>query len=129
MSLRHLAVIAALLGIPQFVPASDPAAGDRSFEFADEGPRQLLIGKWKPTAQQGNTESVIEFTRGGKLKMTAEQFNIDGSYKFIDDHHLELNIKFGNDSQSVKLTVTVTRNELITQEANSPRKEIFKRVR
>jgi uncharacterized protein (TIGR03066 family) len=121
---------ALLLLTPISVLASDPGARERSFEFVDSGPRELILGKWKPTSQPGGIDSVIEFARGGKLKVSSDQFSFEGKYKFIDDRNIELTLNLGpNQDQSVKLHVHVTRNELSTQEANNNRKETFKRIR
>jgi uncharacterized protein (TIGR03066 family) len=95
--------------------------------LAADKPQDLIIGKWQPA--DAKEKANLEFLKDGKLKIGSEQFMLDGTYKFLDDKTLEVKISFMGQEKAVKLNVTVTKDELTTQETGKDKKETFKRVK
>jgi uncharacterized protein (TIGR03066 family) len=128
MTLRLLLTISAGFFIGSPLVAGDPESRSRGFEIVDNGPRELILGKWRPDQQH---DATIEFLRGGKFRVSFGPNNlIDGTYKFVDDHHIEVALAFGpNQEQSARIRISVDRNELRAQEDGKGPKETFKRVR
>jgi uncharacterized protein (TIGR03066 family) len=94
---------------------------------AEDKPQQLILGRWEPV--DGKDKAVVEFLKDGKLKISSRDVTLEGSYKFIDDKTLEVKVVFGGNEQAPsRLTVTVTKDELTTEEAGKGKKERFKRV-
>jgi uncharacterized protein (TIGR03066 family) len=96
---------------------------------AAETAKDLIVGKWQPTAAGGD-KAIIEFTKDGKLKIVADKLSIDGTYKFLKDDQVEITTSIKGQESTVKLTVKVTKDELTTKEEgkNDP-PETFKRVK
>jgi uncharacterized protein (TIGR03066 family) len=96
---------------------------------AAETAKDLIVGKWQPTAA-GGEKAIIEFTKDGKLKIVADKVSFDGTYKFLKDDQLEITTSIKGQESTVKLTVKVTKDELTTKEEgkNDP-PETFKRVK
>jgi uncharacterized protein (TIGR03066 family) len=115
MSVRRIALVAAVILL---------AAGAVS---AEDKPQQLILGRWEPADSKG--KSVIEFLKDGKLRISADTLTLEGSYKFIDDKTLEVKVILGgNEKPSSKLKITVTKDELTTEEEGKGKKERFKRL-
>ncbi len=89
-------------------------------------PQDLILGKWEPVEEKG--KSVVEFLKDGKLKVSADQLALEGTYKFIDDKTMEIKVVFGGKEETVKVKVTVTKDELVTQKEGSETKEKLRRV-
>ncbi len=93
---------------------------------AQDKPKDLIIGKWesadpkKPAVEKG----IIEFTKEGKVKLTAGPVSVDGTYKFIDEKTLELTIG----DMTEKLTVAVTKDELTATDSKN-KTDKLKRVK
>ena len=96
---------------------------------AEDKPQELILGKWQ--LQEPKTQSVLEFLKDGKLKVTAQDLTLEGSYKFLDDKTMEMKVVLGGKEEVGKFKVTVTRDELITEEENKQgkTKKVLKRVK
>lgn len=117
MRLRHVAALAVLaLLAATLVPA-----------FAADKPQDLIIGKWKP--DDAKDEATLEFLKDGKLKIAAKEITLDGTYQFVDDNNISVKLTFGGETKEVKLKITLTKDELTTQEDGKDKKETFKRVK
>ncbi len=91
---------------------------------ADDKPQDLIVGTW--TLDGG--KSKIEFQKDGKLKAIGDQLTVEGSYKFLDDKTVEMKVVFGGKEDTVVVTVTVTKDELVTKKKGTEVKEKFTRV-
>lgn len=76
----------------------------------NRSPRQQLVGRWEPTAgnarfgpRGGPQSMILEFTSGNEVKIsvTAGQpgmqnlnANLSGTYRWVDDRTIEMNIAF-----------------------------------
>ena len=118
MRVRSLAVLAVLALLALTVA---PA-------FAADTTKDLIVGKWQPLDEKG-AKAVLEFTKEGKVKISSDQFNLEGTYKFVKDDQVEVALKFGDMEQKVKLNVKVTKDELSTKEDGKDKEEKFKRVK
>jgi uncharacterized protein (TIGR03066 family) len=122
MRVARLAVMASLVVIL--------AASLSPLRAADK-PKDLIVGKWKPTKEK-DKDSVLDFQKDGKLKITLNaELSIDGSYKFLDDDTMEVELTFKGKTDTIKMKVKVTKDELITtQDKNGKKKEDkFKRIK
>ena len=113
--MRPLSVLAVTLLV--FFPA---------LTHAQDKPQDLIIGTWTPAGEGG--KSKVEFQKDGKLKAIGDQLTVEGSYKFLDDKTLEMKVIFGGKEETVVVTVTVTKDELVTQKKGTEVKEKFTRV-
>lgn len=95
---------------------------------AADSVKDLIVGKWQPVDEKG-MKAVLEFTKDGKVKISADQFNLEGTYKFLKDDQLEVGLKLGDMEQKVKLNIKVTKDELSTKEDGKDKEEKFKRVK
>ena len=127
MRLRPV-LMPAVLGLLVTVCAPTPADDNKKDPPAVTGskPQDLILGKWEPVDEKG--KSVVEFQKDGKLKVTADQLALEGTYKFIDDKTMEIKIVFGGKEETVKVKVIVTKDELVTQKEGSETKEKLRRV-
>jgi len=89
--------------------------------------KDLIIGKWEPAGNQGQVPT-IEFTKDGKLKITIQQMTIEGTYKFLDDNNVEVEISFMGQTQKEKMKVECTKDEMTTTDSKN-KAEKFKRVK
>ncbi len=92
-----------------------------------------LVGKWEPSDAKKDVKVVLEFTKDGKLSVTAdaagEQVIVSGSWK-LDGNKLTLEMKSGENE--IKDTVTIkklTDNVLEAESDSKKRLEKFKRVK
>ena len=83
--------------------------------FADDKPdyAKLIVGKWEVSkAPEGNVPegSVVEFTKDGKMKVTAKKDDADstveGTYKIEGDAFV---MTFKRGEESVTRTITITK--------------------
>lgn len=96
--------------------------------LAADKPDVLIVGKWQPKDEKAKV--VLDFQKDNKLKISAdESFSFDGTYKFVNDTTLEIKIAFGGQEKVTKLKVTITKDELTTQEEGKDKKETFVRVK
>ena len=103
--------------------------------YAEDKPKELIVGKWEPVKAPEGVKMVIEFTKDGKIKITAgkpgeKEFNIAGTYKFTDDNNMETKMSFmgKEDTKKVKV-VKVSKDELVTHDEGDKDDEKFKRVK
>jgi uncharacterized protein (TIGR03066 family) len=59
--------------------------------------KDLIVGKWEPAdVKDKKASAVIEFTKTGELKIVVKgeglNFDIKGTYKFIDDNTVEITV-------------------------------------
>ena len=79
-----------------------------------------LVGKWEPKDKKKDVTIVLEFTKDGKLIVTAagdgKEAKFDGTYK-VDGNKLITTLKFGEKEQSETHTVTkLTDTELVSKD-------------
>ncbi|HEX4607518.1 MAG TPA: TIGR03066 family protein [Urbifossiella sp.] len=79
---------------------------------------KLLVGKWTPAEEGKRDKLFLEFTKDGKLSMTADaggkDFKIDGTYK-LDGNKLAVTLDvFGKEQKQVMTVNTLTKTELVT---------------
>jgi uncharacterized protein (TIGR03066 family) len=80
---------------------------------AQDKPQDLILGKWDPVDEKG--KSTVEFLKDGKLRISAQQLTLEGSYKFLDDKTIETRVIFaGKEEKGLKLAIKVTKDELVT---------------
>jgi uncharacterized protein (TIGR03066 family) len=92
--------------------ATVTAAPTFSFVFAAEmKTSELIVGKWTP---EGSVKgSTVEFTKEGTVKLTADAdgtvVTVSGTYKFVKDDTVEMNLEFpkSNEKKMEKLTITI----------------------
>lgn len=101
--------------------------------FAADTAKELIVGKWQPTDKAGE-KATVEFTKDGKVKVVADLYTLDGTYKFLKDDQIEVTMPIAGKEESVKLTVKVTKDELTTTDETKDAKgkekiETFKRVK
>jgi uncharacterized protein (TIGR03066 family) len=85
---------------------------------AGDKPKDLIVGKWEPAEKNAMTPT-IEFTKDNKLKISVPQANltVEGTYKFVDDNNVEVEISFMGQTQKEKLKVEVTKDSLTTTDS------------
>ncbi len=102
-------------------------------------PKDLIIGKWEATDDKD--KGVVEFNKDGTFKITSGPFSMNGTYKFVDDNTIEMEmdnpLAGGVDMPSVpggvkidlpkkittKSKVKVTKDELTMTELDKDGKE------
>jgi uncharacterized protein (TIGR03066 family) len=94
---------------------------------AADKPKDLIVGKWEPVENKGQAPT-IEFTKDGKLKISIAQMTIEGTYKFLDDNNVEVEISFMGQTQKEKMKVECTKDEMTTTDSKN-KAEKFKRVK
>jgi uncharacterized protein (TIGR03066 family) len=79
---------------------------------ADKDNAKKLVGKWEVSkADEGTLPkgAVIEFTKDGKLKLTAKKgdndFNVEGTYKMDGDDKFTVSMKVGDDEHKTEVTI------------------------
>ena len=119
LSLAGLLGILALLSIG-FTPAH---AADKA--------KDLIVGKWEINKE--NQKGTIEFgkdnTLKARIKADDNDINITGTYKFLDDDTIEVEMTIMGGSRKHKLKVTVTKDELKTEDPDNGKKDTLKRVK
>jgi uncharacterized protein (TIGR03066 family) len=88
--------------------------------------RELIVGKWSE-AMNPAANATIEFSRNGKLKISAAGVIFDGTYKFLNDKQIEVKIDLNGAGQTAKLNIKITKDEMITTQDGHQRAERFKR--
>lgn len=87
---------------------------------------KLLVGKWTP--QDKEKGIVIEFTKDGKLSVTAGKgFKLEGSYK-LDGNKLSMKVKFGDDEKTKVRTVHSLTKEKMVSSDEGGKKDTLLRV-
>jgi uncharacterized protein (TIGR03066 family) len=93
---------------------------------AQAKPQDLIIGKWSSTDPKD--PGILEFTKDGKLLISAGQIKIEGTYKFNSDTEMEVALTFGGETKKEKLKVKVTKDELTTTDSGG-KEDKFKRAK
>jgi uncharacterized protein (TIGR03066 family) len=90
-------------------------------------PKDLLVGKWT-AVQEGpggqKLEVSVEFTPDGKLSVSAGPIGLSGSYKWLDDKNIEVEVA-GNKEKNEVVSVT---GEKLTLKDPKGKVETFTRV-
>lgn len=102
--------------------------------YADEKiDAKKIVGKWEPKDAKKEIKMELEFTKDGKLSVTADadgkDFTITGTWK-LDGNKLTLQLKAGENE--IKDTVTISKltdDEMIGESDTKKQKESFKRVK
>jgi uncharacterized protein (TIGR03066 family) len=101
--------------------------------FAADTAKELIVGKWQPNDKDGE-KATVEFTKDGKVKVVADPYSLDGTYKFVKDDQIEVTMPIAGKESTVKLIVKVTKDELTTTDETKDDKgkekiQTFKRVK
>jgi len=119
--------IAYLAGVLGLLALSLPAAP--APDKADK-PKDLIVGKWMPDKDKDNV--TLEFAKDGKLVVKQgdgdKKVEISGTYKFVKDDTMDVELDFMGKKMKETLTVTVAKDELTTVDSKG-KKETFKRVK
>jgi uncharacterized protein (TIGR03066 family) len=96
--------------------------------LAEDKPKDLIVGKWKPTGA-GDPAPVIEFMKDGKLIVMFGDMKIEGKYKFTADKTFELEMTFNNETKKETITIaTITKDEMSGKDSKG-KEEKFTRVK
>jgi uncharacterized protein (TIGR03066 family) len=99
---------------------------------AADKPKELIVGKWEPTNENGKG-FVAEFTKDGKVviagKKDGQEIKVEGTYKFLTDDTMELNLEFMGEKKTEKLTITKIDKEEMVTEDSMKKEEKFKRLK
>ena len=91
-----------------------------------------LVGKWEPKEQKKEAKMTIEFTKDGKLAITAagggKEFKIDGTYK-LDGDQLAMQMKLGENEVKETVTITKLTDDEMEGKGKDGKVEAFKRVK
>jgi uncharacterized protein (TIGR03066 family) len=91
-----------------------------------------LIGKWEPKEAKKDMKMVIEFTKDGKLTVTADgggkEFKVEGTYK-LDGNKVAMNLKLGEMEIKDSFTITKLTDDELDGENKEGKKESFKKVK
>jgi uncharacterized protein (TIGR03066 family) len=97
---------------------------------ADETAKDLIVGKWMPTKEKD--KATLEFTKDGKVTITEtvgdKKMEVTGTYKFIADDKMEVELSIGGKTQKETLKVKVTKDELTTTDSMD-KTDTFKRAK
>ena len=101
--------------------------------FAADTAKELIVGKWQPNDKDG-MKATVEFTKDGQVRIVADQYSIDGAYKFLKDDPIEVTLPIAGKETTVKLTVKVNKEELTTtdemkDEKGKEKTDTYKRVK
>lgn len=96
--------------------------------------KKLIVGKWEVSkADEGTVPegTLIEFTKDGKLKITAkmgeEDFKIDGTYKVVKNTFV-YTLKLGDEEKSQTITITkISEKEMATKNEDGKLVEMKKK--
>src|SRR5437660_224195 len=84
-------------------------------------PKDLIVGKWAPNDEKTKDKVVIEFTKDGKVLVTAtedgKKMEIKGTYKFATDDKVDIEMDFMGEKKKETMTVKVTKDELTTTDS------------
>src|SRR5262249_34957747 len=88
------------------------ATGVFSSKGADS--RELILGKWE--VQDEKEKGGLEFRKDGSVLayMEGAPEPLPGTYKFLDDEHIELPLSLGGETIPKKMGVKSSKDELVT---------------
>ena len=100
--------------------------------LAADKPKDLIVGKWEPLSENGKG-FVAEFTKDGKVVITGKKdgqdLKVEGTYKFLSDDEMELNLEFMGEKKTEKLKITkIDKDEMVTSDSTQ-KEEKFKRLK
>jgi len=91
-----------------------------------------LVGKWEPKEQKKDARITIEFTKDGKMNITAardgKEDKVVGSYKLEGDQ-LAIHLKVGEKEAKDTVTVTKLTDDEWEGKGKDGKLESFKRVK
>jgi uncharacterized protein (TIGR03066 family) len=105
------------------------AAGGTAAGRDEKIDAKLLVGKWTPKEEDKKGQFVVEFTKDGKVLLSApgKEFKAEGTYK-LDGNKLSFKMKFGGEEKSQVRTVhSLTKSELVSSDEKD-RKDTLIRV-
>lgn len=75
-------------------------------------PHKLIVGRW---GELHDSTASWAFAENGSLTMKAEGQLFDGTYSFVDAHHVQLSVNgpFGVKAPLPLVTMDIRRNEII----------------
>jgi uncharacterized protein (TIGR03066 family) len=119
----NLLALALLLAPARAQEKKEDAKGDK--------PKDLIVGKWKHESENAK-DITLEFTKDGKILIKGELdgnvVNATGSYKFVADDKMDIDIEFMGEKKQETLTVEVTKDKLTTTDGKET-KHTFKRAK
>jgi uncharacterized protein (TIGR03066 family) len=123
------AYLASVLSVLALAMLLAPA---RAKEKKADKPQDLIVGKWVPAKESDKEKGTVEFTKDGKviLKLMEgdKKIDINGTYKFITDDKVEVELDFMGEKKKETLKIKVTKDEL-TSVDEKDREEKFKRAK
>jgi uncharacterized protein (TIGR03066 family) len=126
MRTAYLASVSSVLALALLL------APARAEEKKADKPQDLIVGKWVPSKEADKDKGTIEFTKDGKviLKLMEgdKKIDINGTYKFITDEKIEVELDFMGEKKKETLKIKVTKDEL-TSVDEKDREEKFKRAK
>ena len=87
--------------------------------------KDKIIGKWKSVDEKD--KGTVEFTRDGKMIMSAGGLEMKGDYKFTKDDEIEVSVDIMGQKSTQKMTVSITGDELTTTDEKK-KTDKFKKV-
>jgi uncharacterized protein (TIGR03066 family) len=87
-------------------------------------PRDLLVGRWE---NEQNPKNTVEFLKDGSVVLKDGAVEMKGTYTFLSEVNIEVNLKHMGQEISQKLRIKVTKDELVTTDTEK-KEEQFKRI-
>jgi uncharacterized protein (TIGR03066 family) len=107
-------------------------AEDKKDEKKDEKAKDLIVGKWNPDDEKAKDKLTLEFTKDGKVLIKGDlggnAVDASGTYKFLGDDKMEIEISFMGETKKETVGVKVTKDELTTTDSKDM-KHTFKRIK
>lgn len=108
------------------------AAGGPADDKGGKIDAKKLVGKWEPKEQKKDARITIEFTKDGKMNITAardgKEDKVVGSYKLEGDQ-LAIHLKVGEKEAKDTVTVTKLTDDEWEGKGKDGKLESFKRVK
>jgi uncharacterized protein (TIGR03066 family) len=91
-----------------------------------------LVGTWEPKEAKKGEDMKMEFTKDGKLILTANangaQLKAEGTYK-LEGNKLSFKMKFGDATQEDTVTITKLTDDELEGKDKDGKSEAYKRVK
>ncbi len=97
-------------------------------EVRGDSVRDLIVGKWAPD-QNMAPGAVVEFKKNGKFAISAQQFNMEGTYKFLKNDQIELKLSMQGNDSTVELHIKLTKDSMTATPEGQTKAEKFKRIK
>ncbi len=89
------------------------AAVSLSLPSCGPKPKDLIVGKWKSTAQGANAGGTLEINADGTMTRESHGQTFAGTYQWIDHDHIDQETDFGSGKKiKERCKVTVTKDSL-----------------